>query len=223
VSSGERESILDPGCAKRALMIVAHPDDETLWAGGTIIARPQWTWHIIALCRRSDLDRAPRFARALEELGASGAMGDLDDGPDQCPLLDTDVQRAVTSLLPDGPWDMVITHGPRGEYTRHRRHEETCRAVLNLWDKGAIPCVSLLSFAFEDGRRAYLPRAIPDAPIQEILTEDVWRRKHALITECYGFAPESWEARTSPRSEAFWHFDDPADARAWVDVCGVEP
>jgi len=221
MSNEERKSILDRDRPKRALMIVAHPDDETLWAGGTIIARPQWSWHIIALCRRSDPDRSPRFMRALKEMGASGAIGDLDDGPGQCPLPDTDVERAVTFLLPDGPWDVVMTHGPSGEYTRHRRHEETCRAVLSLWHKSAIACGSLLFFAFEDGRRAHLPRSIPTAPIQEILTEEVWRRKHALITECYGFALESWEARTSPRTEAFWHFDDPADARMWVDEYGV--
>ena len=25
-------------------MIVAHPDDETLWAGGTILKHPEWHW-----------------------------------------------------------------------------------------------------------------------------------------------------------------------------------
>ena len=76
-----------------ALVIVAHPDDETLWAGGTILMHPETRWTVVALCRRSDPDRAPKFRRVLELLGASGDMGDLDDGPEQTPLRPSDVER----------------------------------------------------------------------------------------------------------------------------------
>lgn len=215
--------LLDPDGNRRALVVVAHPDDETLWVGGTILWRPRWSWHIIALCRASDADRAPKFTQALARLNASGAMADLDDGPEQHPLSDHDVERAITSLLPASPSDMVITHGPRGEYTRHRRHEETCRAVVRLWAKGAIRCDALLSFAFEDGGRAYLPRPVPGAPLQERLVDSIWRQKYDLITQCYGFAAESWEARTTPRAEAFWVFERPQDAVTWIRDHGDQP
>ncbi|KPK81130.1 MAG: hypothetical protein AMS27_15700 [Bacteroides sp. SM23_62_1] len=58
-----------------AAVIVAHPDDETLWAGGTVLAHPLWDWYIITLCRKSDPDRAPKFYRVLEILGAEGIYG----------------------------------------------------------------------------------------------------------------------------------------------------
>ena len=47
--------------SKSIAVIVAHPDDETLWAGGTILSHPSNKWFIICLCRASDTDRSVRF------------------------------------------------------------------------------------------------------------------------------------------------------------------
>ncbi len=70
---------------KNVAVIVAHPDDETLWAGGTILSHPSWNCFIISVCRGNDPERAPRFYKALKILRSSGNMGDLDDGPEQNP------------------------------------------------------------------------------------------------------------------------------------------
>jgi hypothetical protein len=37
-----------------AAVIVAHPDDETLWAGGMILTHPGYNWFVASLCRKSD-------------------------------------------------------------------------------------------------------------------------------------------------------------------------
>ena len=76
------------GQTLRAAVVVAHPDDETLWCGGYILAHPEYDWRIVTLCRASDPDRAPKFRRVLEQLGAVGDMADSDDGPDQVPHTD---------------------------------------------------------------------------------------------------------------------------------------
>ncbi len=60
---------------KRVAIIVAHPDDETLWAGGTILSHPEWECFVVSLCRKSDPDRAPKFKKVLEVLGADGISG----------------------------------------------------------------------------------------------------------------------------------------------------
>ena len=117
---------------KTVVLIVAHPDDETLWAGGTILCHPSWKWFIVCLCRGSDIDRAPKFYKALKILKSDGIMGDLDDGPDQKSLDEQEVENAILDLLPPKYFDLIISHNPNGEYTRHIRHEEAGIAVIKL-------------------------------------------------------------------------------------------
>jgi LmbE family N-acetylglucosaminyl deacetylase len=212
-----------PAKPVRAAVVVAHPDDETLWCGGTILAHADWRWTVVSLCRATDPDRAPRFFRALDALGASGAMADLDDGPDQTLLDPDEVRETILSLLPEGRVDLVLSHSPLGEYTRHRRHEEVGRAVLALWSEKRIATAAVWAFAYDDAGGARLPTAVPHADLVEELAEPVWREKYRIITAVYGFGPESFEARATPRTEAFWCFDSPAAARRWMNEKGLEP
>ena len=53
---------------KEVAIIVAHPDDETLWVGGTILIHPAWNCFIVSVCRRNDTNRAPKFYKALKAL-----------------------------------------------------------------------------------------------------------------------------------------------------------
>ncbi|MDT8300503.1 MAG: PIG-L family deacetylase [Sedimentisphaerales bacterium] len=187
-------------------VIVAHPDDETLWVGGLMLMNPQVKWTVVTLCRKSDTDRAPKFFKALEKFGAEGFMADLDDGPEQTPLDNNEVQRTIAELLPSNRFDLIITHSPSGEYTRHLRHEETAKAVLALWKSDRLLSDELWTFAYEDSDRKYLPRAIKDADLLIGLNEETWRKKYDIITGIYGFNKNSFEAKTTPREEAFWLF-----------------
>ena len=193
----------------RAAVVVAHPDDETLWCGGFILAHPEFHWRIVTLCRASDPDRAPRFRQVVERFGGVGAMADLDDGAELHSLPRELVEQTVMRLLEEGEYAMILTHGPNGEYTSHRRHEECSQAVVGLWSSGRIWAGQLWLFAYEDGARNYLPRVRSDADRREVLTDAVWHQKHHMITGLYGFALDSWEARTTPREEGFWCFDTP--------------
>jgi LmbE family N-acetylglucosaminyl deacetylase len=206
---------------KQVAVIVAHPDDETLWAGGTILSHPLWSFYVVSLCRASDEDRAPRFMQALRVLKADGIMGDMDDGPDQYPLEETEVEDSIIRMLPRKHFDLIISHNPNGEYTRHLRHEEVSRAVIRLWASGKIKGSILWTFAYEDGGKKYNPRPIESADIYRVLTRRIWLRKYRTITETYGFDKDSFEAVTTPRAEAFWQFADPDDAKKWLKNGGV--
>jgi len=195
------------GPRQRAAVIVAHPDDETLWCGGYILTHPEFQWRVVTLCRAQDTDRAPKFRQVLRQLGAEGEMADLDDEPNQSPLSAGQLQETIIRLLAGASYNLILTHGPRGEYTHHRRHEECCRSVVELWHAGLINPRQLWLFAYEDGGRAYLPRVHDNADRREMLPESVWLEKRRLITGVYGYGAGSWEAKTTPREEGFWCFD----------------
>lgn len=204
---------------KNVVVIVAHPDDETLWCGGTILTHPSFNWFVISLCRGNDTERAQKFYQILKILKINGTMDKLDDGPEQNPLDKEIVEIAVLNLLPHNHFDLIITHDPSGEYTRHLRHEEVSRAVIELWYQDKIMANELWTFAYEDGNKTYFPRAEKKA-FQYPLSEKIWKQKYALITKIYGFPHSSFEAKTTPKVEAFWKFNNPDDAYKWLQQGG---
>ena len=199
------------------VVLVAHPDDETLWAGGTLLMQRGWTTFVGTLCRAGDEDRAPKFFRALDMFGAKGTMADLDDGPAQIPLDEDKVRATIASMVPREHFDLILTHAPNGEYTRHLRHEEVSRCVSRMWEKGELQSRELWQFAYDDAGGHQLPLAEKDADILMDLTNEVWAKKHDLLTQIYGFVSDSWEVRTNPRREAFWRHWAPNDTKACLE------
>jgi hypothetical protein len=148
-------------------------------------------------------------------------MGDLDDGPEQKPLNEIELEHTILKLLPPIHFDLVISHNPDGEYTRHIRHEETGKAVLKLWLAGKISADELWIFAYEDGGRKYYPRPVETASFCHIIDKQFWLKKYKIITETYGFNRTSFEAETTPHAEAFWQFAHPVYAQNWLENRGI--
>jgi LmbE family N-acetylglucosaminyl deacetylase len=175
-----------------------------LWAGGLMLLHHETRWTVITLTRQSDPERSAKFNNVMKYLGAKGIMGDLDDLPEQKPLFEKDIRKTILSLLPMDKFDMVLTHSRWGEYTRHLRHEETSKAVLALYNTKELPAKKMWMFAYEDGGGKYLPKPSRDADVSVWLPEGIAQEKYKIITELYGFAADSFEAKTCPKREAFW-------------------
>jgi hypothetical protein len=115
-----------------------------------------------------------------------------------------DVEDAIMDLLPSHHYDLVLTHSRWGEYTRHRRHEEVAQAVLALRDRSRLSVGAIRMFAYQDNGGRHLPHPVEEADDYIRLPQEIWERKYRIITEVYGFGPDSFEARTTPKDEAFW-------------------
>lgn len=191
---------------KKIAVIVAHPDDETLWCGGLILMNPDREWTIYSMCRGDDPDRSPKFSNVLKYLNAKGNMSTLDDGPEQFPLDISDIKKTILSILLSQEFDLIITHSLNGEYTSHKRHEEISTAVSGLWQEGLLKGKELWMFAYEDDNKRYLPKAIASAHLKIKLPRNIWEKKYQIITDIYNFPPDGFEGQTSPREEGFWCF-----------------
>jgi hypothetical protein len=86
---------------------------------------------------------------------------------------------------------------------------------------GQLKARLLCMFAYEDGNKRYLPKAIKTAHLHTSLPRDIVKEKYKIITDIYGFSPQSYEARTTPKEEAFWCFNTTGDLTQWLDRGGI--
>lgn len=193
----------DSGDYLRCLVVVAHPDDESIWMGGLMLRHKDWEWHVLSLCRADDADREPRFHRAARELGVREHISDLDDSPILAPLSPDlrEIKERIHDLVP-ADFDLIFSHGPAGEYAYHLRHAEVSRAISEMIADGDLSG-RLVVFAYEDGGRAYMPRPSRDAQIRIELTKDELARKQQILRDIYGFPAGTLEFDSAGSVEAF--------------------
>jgi LmbE family N-acetylglucosaminyl deacetylase len=108
--------------AERILMIVAHPDDETLFGFSDLLNNK---CQIICLTQRSLAIRAKQFEEILTLTDSSGVILDYRNSSTDTWADRTDAVF-FTELAPliTGPFDAVVSHGADGEYG-HLQHKRT--------------------------------------------------------------------------------------------------
>lgn len=105
-------------------IIVAHPDDETLWCGGLMLRYPgNWTVICCSIPTR-DAIRAWKFFQACETLGARGRVYPYIEtrGKPLSELAHIDLRE----------FTFVATHNEVGEYG-HEHHKQINQYVFNTF------------------------------------------------------------------------------------------
>ncbi len=186
-----------------AAVIVAHPDDEIIWAGGVILRHMDWDWSVLSLCRGDDPDRAPKFRRICGRLGIRGLIEDVDDGNPLLPIdPEREIGRRVVRHLGGVSWELCLTHGLNGEYG-HERHRQVGSVVRALVMRGEIACVRFWTFAYEVSAPAGDCRPAAWADITVDLTEEQLSEKKRIVREDYGYPGDGFEVRACISPEAF--------------------
>lgn len=125
--------------AASRLMVVAHPDDETFWGGGTLAVGSDWG--VICLTHAGNRLRRRAFRRAMRVLGTPSIILDLPDRKEH-EVAPADRKWAADQLLSfvnATHVEQVMTHGPDGEYG-HPLHRavsgivaDICEDTERLW------------------------------------------------------------------------------------------
>ena len=191
---------------KKVLIIVAHPDDETIWMGGTILRKIEdWDTTIISLCRKSDEDRAPKFKKVCDVYNAKSFISDLDDESSE-PL---DISEFISRILDfaEKQYDEIYTHGKNGEYG-HIRHIECNEAVKKIIDDKTIKTDKLFFFSYKKKSSPGTDTGF-DSYAQVSANKFInlnnleLIKKKDLIQNVYGFSKNGFEERTCREQESF--------------------
>ncbi|MDD2181636.1 MAG: PIG-L family deacetylase, partial [Bacilli bacterium] len=114
------------------LMIVAHPDDETIWGGAELLKD---NYLVVCITCGNVKGRAKEFKKVMNLSNNKYIMfgypdklrGVRDDWTDH----QLDIKIDLMNIINYKNWDLIVTHNPDGEYG-HSHHKMTSKMVTDL-------------------------------------------------------------------------------------------
>lgn len=161
------------------LMIVAHPDDETLWGGAHI---SDGGYLVVCITNGNNATRAAEFQSVMQASGNAGLIlsypdkvaGKRDDWTHVRKQIQTDLEKVMTYQ----PWTDIVTHNAKGEYG-HIHHKMTHQIVAALYDANQLQ-EPLYVFG-----KYYRAAALPDAADSLTAVPDTALEKKEKLLQLY--------------------------------------
>lgn len=117
------------------LMIVAHPDDETIWGGYHLLKDD---YLVVCITCGNNKIRVNEINKALKYSNDKLIMLNFPDKilgkRSNWKNDEEEIKKDIKKILEYKNWDVVVTHNPDGEYG-HIHHKMTSKIVTNLYDK----------------------------------------------------------------------------------------
>jgi hydroxymethylpyrimidine pyrophosphatase-like HAD family hydrolase len=190
---------------KEILVIVAHPDDETIWMGGTLL-KSKFKKTVICLCRKNDKDRFPKFQKACKILNAKGYISDLDDFEKGYfkKISSQDIIKRILKFAKEKKYDYLFTHGKNGEY-EHIRHKEIHNAVKEMLNKKILSVKKVFFFSYLPKKNNFQGYAKYNSSADKLikLNFNELMMKKNIIKNIYCYSEGGFEEKSSDKIEAF--------------------
>ena len=118
-----------------SLMIVAHPDDETIWGGSHLI---NGNYTVLCITNGNNKKRKKEFMKVMEKTHSKGIILSFPDKTkgkrDNWKSCKKDIQREKKKEIDSKDWDKIVTHNPDGEYG-HIHHKKVSKYVTMILKK----------------------------------------------------------------------------------------
>lgn len=172
---------------KNILYIVAHPDDESLWVGGTISALNESEhYNVYVLClwallEKPDEFREESFYEATADCKKSHIFTNMRNG-------NHPIDAGLTELgLSASDVDLVLTHPPYGDEHQHPHHKIVCIEATNWANQYGI---ALGNFSFFAMPFKYKQIAMHAKRLGNLHLLNLFSIEHSEANEQFRFSPE---------------------------------
>lgn len=134
------------------LMIVAHPDDDTIWGGGSLI---QGNYLVVNVTAGVSPHREQEFRRAMRRTGDTPLALAYPDFKNNnfkkripyrwSTATEAQISRDLATIMSYKPWAEIITHSPDGE-SGHFAHRKVSKLVTRVYRQQKATSLGLTYF-----------------------------------------------------------------------------